>query len=202
MYPIRLDADVELSLPDPSCDAGPLFTLIDKDRERLRARLAWVDKTTSVDHQRDYLYRQRDELSRGAAYPFVIRVGGAPAGAVGLHLLRQEGCGEIGYWIGVEYEGRGLVTRAVAAIVTTAFTELDLHRIEVLIASDNERSRAVADRLGFRHEGKSRGVERTTQGRLRDVERYAILAHEWASLRRSTDSRQGLAPFRGQEFTQ
>ena len=51
--------------------------------------------------------------------------------------------------------GRGLMAEAVSLVVTHAFRELGLHRLEANIQPGNEPSRSLVKRLGFRQEGYS-----------------------------------------------
>jgi ribosomal-protein-alanine N-acetyltransferase len=70
--------------------------------------------------------------------------------------------------------------QALALVVTTAFSELGLHRLEANIQPANVRSRGVAARLGFRQEGFSPRYLKIG-GEWRDHERWAILADERAA---------------------
>jgi ribosomal-protein-serine acetyltransferase len=70
------------------------------------------------------------------------------------------------------------MTVAVAALLDHAFGAWDLHRVELSAAVENARSRAVAERLGFRAEGIRRGAERHGD-RWLDMVLYALLAGEW-----------------------
>ena len=56
---------------------------------------------------------------------------------------------------------------------TRVEVELRLHRLEALILPDNEPSRRLVARVGFRFEGVSRRLIRL-HGRWRDHERWAI----------------------------
>jgi ribosomal-protein-serine acetyltransferase len=86
--------------------------------------------------------------------------------------------GEVGYWLDADYVGRGLVTRAVTAILDHAFGSLGLERIGLHATADNVRSRSVAERLGFTLEGTIREAAAFPGGR-RDVVIYGLLAREW-----------------------
>ncbi len=59
----------------------------------------------------------------------------------------------IGYLINPAYQGLGLATEAVSALLHHCFRTLGLHRVQALIQPANSASRAVAERLGFRCEG-------------------------------------------------
>lgn len=64
---------------------------------------------------------------------------------------------EIGYWLHKDAEGRGLISEAVNAITRYAFQQLHAKRVEIRCETDNQRSRAVAQRLGFALDGCLRG---------------------------------------------
>jgi ribosomal-protein-alanine N-acetyltransferase len=55
----------------------------------------------------------------------------------------------LGYWVGLEHNGRGHATKAVADIKRVAFEELGLHRIEAATLLHNAASQRVLDRNGF-----------------------------------------------------
>ena len=62
--------------------------------------------------------------------------------------------GEIGYWIGEPFWGRGIATRAMKVFSEFAFYEYDLLRLHACIFSDNLASRNVLEKAGFTCEGK------------------------------------------------
>ncbi|HOF88695.1 MAG TPA: GNAT family protein, partial [Armatimonadota bacterium] len=64
------------------------------------------------------------------------------------------------------------------AIISHAFTTLQAHRVEIYAVTENTRSRRVAERLGFHHEGTQREAYRLNE-RYHDLETYALLAQEW-----------------------
>ena len=85
---------------------------------------------------------------------------------------------EVGYWLDAGFEGRGLVTRAVTAVLDHAFGPLGLHRVELQTTTNNKRSRSVAQRLGFTQEGVLREAAAFPDERRDDVV-YGLLAREW-----------------------
>lgn len=61
--------------------------------------------------------------------------------------------GQIGYWVDERLAGRGIVPTAVALAVDYCFDVMHLHRIEIAIRPENEKSLRVVRKLGFREEG-------------------------------------------------
>ena len=86
----------------------------------------------------------------------------------------------IGYFIGTDHQGRGLVTLAVGAFVEWAFSSLQLHRIGLRCVAANTASAAVAHRLGF-----------TLEGRLRDCELIDGVFHDDLVFSRLSSDRVG-----------
>jgi ribosomal-protein-serine acetyltransferase len=70
------------------------------------------------------------------------------------------------------------MTAAVGAYLELVFASWDLNRVELGAAADNERSRALARRLGFREEGIRREAE-AVGDRRDDVVVHSLLAAEW-----------------------
>jgi len=84
----------------------------------------------------------------------------------------------MGYYGMAGMSGRGLMSEAVSLVVTHAFRELGLHRLEANIQPGNAPSRALVKKLGFRLEGFSPRYLKIN-GDWRDHERWAVLAEEW-----------------------
>lgn len=61
--------------------------------------------------------------------------------------------GHIGYWIDQSHANRGYMTMAVNMVTDFAFSELELHRIEINIRPENEASIKVAEKCGYLFEG-------------------------------------------------
>ena len=159
-----------------SADAEDAFAEIDQNRDRLRDWLPWVDLTHSPEDVRAFI--ERCAASDGKERSFGIYVEGVLAGNIGLTLNDDNGA-EIGYWITGVFEGRGLVTAAARAMLRLGFEERGLRRIQLTAATENERSLAVADRLGMVREGVLRRAGRIREDRYVDLVMCSILREEW-----------------------
>ena len=87
----------------------------------------------------------------GASWPGVILVGGVPAGRVDLdHVVRGAfDSADLGYWVDVDHQGRGVATAAVRTVLAVAFERLGLHRVQAGTLVHHTASRRVLARNGF-----------------------------------------------------
>jgi ribosomal-protein-serine acetyltransferase len=157
-------------------DLDEIWALVDVERPRLEPWMPWTEGTRTIDDQRQWL--ESVVHGEGTLDGCGIFVDGRYVGGVGLRWDPFDVRGEIGYWIAAAYEGRGLVSRAVRALVEVGFRDLGLHRIEIRAGVGNTRSRAIPERLGFVPEGIEREGERGSNG-FYDLVVYAILDGEW-----------------------
>ena len=78
----------------------------------------------------------------------------------------------------VPHNRRGYMKRGLSAVISKAFGEHRLHRLEANIQPENEASRCLVQWLGFRLEGFSPRYLKIA-GRWCDHERWALTAEEW-----------------------
>lgn len=165
---------VDLRAPTEA-DEAELLTL----NQASRAHYApWVSPPVSAKQYAAYLERSRraDVCSRLICGP-----DGGPI--VGVVTLSQIFYGPLcsaymGYQVGAPFAGRGYASAGVGLMLSLAFGDLKLHRIEANIQPGNSASLALVRRLGFTREGFSRRYLHI-DGDWRDHERWAILAEEW-----------------------
>ncbi|HJC60340.1 MAG TPA: GNAT family N-acetyltransferase [Candidatus Dietzia intestinigallinarum] len=102
------------------------------------------------------LYSQLRRYARaGATIPAAIELDGRFCGqlTVGGIVRGALHSGWIGYWVGRPFVGGGVATAALALGVDHALGPGALHRVEATVRPENEASRVVLGRCGFRQEG-------------------------------------------------
>ena len=167
-------------------EAKLLYEIADRNRERLRQWLPWVDQTRSAEDVRMFILRVLDQYHSNLGPQTGIWVNGVLSGTVGCHPIdwSNRNC-SIGYWIDASQEGKGVITRCCAALLDFLFEEQGLHRAEIRCGTGNIRSCAVPQRLGFTQEGVSREAE-WVSGRWVDLVVWGILEEDWRRSARRT----------------
>ena len=106
------------------------------------------------------------------------------------HLNEQCRRAELGYGIAREHWRNGYMIEAVGALITFAFGDLALNRLEADVDPRNIASVRSLEKLGFRREGLLR--ERWIVGpEISDSAIYGLLAREWAAPRPTSGPRPG-----------
>jgi len=181
MLEIEIDENLRLEKLNHSHASG-IFNLINSNREYLRKWLTFVDTTKSVKDTENYI-SYIDELSNNQNAETVISIlyKGKLIGIIGLKKVDWANrITEIGYWLGEQYQGRGIITKSCCAVINYAFDQMGVNRIEIKCGVGNERSRHVPQRLEFKFEGIEREGE-LVNGQYIDLEVYSILKKEWRS---------------------
>lgn len=152
-------------------------------REESRAFLSpwepvWPPDDLTRSAFRRRLRRYAREIREGTTYPFLLfrsddrqLLGGITLSNVARGV--QQSC-TLGYWSGVRFAGQGYMTRGVRALIPYVFEELQLHRLQAACLPENESSKAVLRKCGFREEGYLRGYLRIN-GAWRDHVVFGIL---------------------------
>jgi [ribosomal protein S5]-alanine N-acetyltransferase len=81
---------------------------------------------------------------------------------------------EIGYILGKQHWGKGMMTEAINTALDYGFNEMSLNRIQALIDPRNEASKRVAEKHGFQYEGTFRDYE-YEYGDFKDLDMYSVL---------------------------
>lgn len=182
----RIGERVFLRFP-VSRDTEELITLRKRSMRRLRA---WDPKPKrgETGWGSDWVTRLLDARRSDTHCKLIVCrtedgviVGGASINSI---IRGPFNSGMAGWWIGDPFESQGYMTEALALLVEHGFIGLRLHRIEANIRPENERSKRLATRVGFRPEGYSPRYLQIA-GEWADHERFAIVVEEWRSARRA-----------------
>ena len=188
-FSIPVDEHVSLRLITPM-DAAEMFSIIDRERERLGQWMPWIANTQNLQDEELAIQRHVVETARLDAISTAITVDNAIVGATGIPCRDREAkWAEIGYWIDAAHEGQGIVTRCVRKLEQLCFQELDCQRVQITNDVSNARSRAIPEHLGYTLEGilKQHHIK-DAYGTIGDQCVYALLREAWNQRTSEKDS--------------
>ena len=167
-------------------DAEELYALIDANRDYLARWMPFVSQTYSTADSLAFIRSAQRQLAENRGMQLAIVNGEALIGVAGFHRIDWVSRStSIGYWLAEDRQGAGTMTLAAAAMVDHAFGVWELDRVEIRAGVENNRSRAIPERLGFREAGILRGAERIG-ARVIDHVIYATTRAEWEPLSASS----------------
>jgi ribosomal-protein-serine acetyltransferase len=160
MFSYKLSENAEVRLLEER-HAQELTDLTERNREHLRAWLPWVDTNRTVEDRKNFIRGALKQFAHNKGFVAGIWHEGRLAGVIGYQPIDWENrTTALGYWLGEEFQGQGLIA----------------------CATENKRSCAIPERLGFRREGVQRQAEWLYDHYVDHVV-YATLASEWQTQR-------------------
>jgi [ribosomal protein S5]-alanine N-acetyltransferase len=152
---ITLDADYSLSPVGPGDKAAYLIHLADPAIYQWTLRIPFPYRPEDADW---WIAYSAEEASRlGQIVNFALREKGQLIGGCGFNdFVAGTHKAEIGYWLAKPWWGKGIMPRAVEAVVRYGFEKLGLIRVTATIFEDNEQSARVLEKCGFEYEGRMR----------------------------------------------
>jgi len=182
VFAIPLTEDAELRPLEP-WQAAEFFVHIERAREHLNPWIGFADASPDLPSARAMLQRYADKQAADSGRIFGIwRRNKLVGGCMFPHFDDQSGTCEIGVWTEPAGQGHGLITAAVGHLLDHALLERGLARAEWHCDPENERSWAVAKRLGMTAEGTFRSSQ-VRRGRRHDMQVWGILRDEWIAQR-------------------
>lgn len=132
----------------------------------------------------------RTVLSAPETYAVCLKEDNRAIGSVGLmigsrsNLDLSETEGEIGYWIGVPFWGRGLIPEAVCEVIRRAFADLSLTALWCGYFDGNEKSKRVQEKCGFIYHHTNKDVFWALMNDVRTEHITRLTKEEWERSKR------------------
>lgn len=178
MFILKVDDEIELRLYD-DYKVKDVYATIDRNRAHIGRFMDWPDDHQDVEDTRAFVRHARRAYGRGETIDVMIFYKGEFVGSVAL--MNQSTSvkkAEIGYWLAQAYTGRGIITRAARAMLSYAFDVLNMHKVILRCGTENTKSCAVAQRLGFTLDGVDVHAE-VRYGAYIDFNLYRLLVDDW-----------------------
>jgi len=156
---------------------GPaFFKLINENRSRLEDFFPGTVSDNNTLQDSIQYFQTVDHQIKGRIYfPFIL-CDKKTSEYIGLVDLKKIDWripkAEIGYFIDEKHQGKGIISTAVAAVISYTETEYKFRKILCRAHSENKGSIQVALKNGFELEGIIRNDFRTTKGKMVDLNYY------------------------------
>ena len=178
MFVHEIDEDISLKLIEPR-DREKIFELVNNSRDYLREWLPSLDNTTKLEDTKEFIKIYLKGFAENISMNAVILFNGKIVGVSGYNEINWSNkTAYIGYWLGKEFQGNGIMTKVAKTLTDYAFRELNLNKVEIRAAVKNKKSRDIPERLGFINEGCIRQAEWLYDHYVDHVV-YGMLAKEW-----------------------
>lgn len=159
--------------------AAELCTVVKKNLEHLQKWLPWATEDYSVETAKDFIQTNLNGFAKNEFPSYFIFQDNKLIGGIGFsNINKSEQNAEVGYWLSKDFQGMGIVSKCCRKIVNDGFAELNLNRIVIKCATENIKSQAIPERLGFQKEGISRQSTKL-HGEFVDLIVYSMLKEEW-----------------------
>ena len=153
MIKSKVNEDIELHLVHASF-VTEYVELARSDFDHLAKWLEWPRFCKSATDFNEFISQSVKAFEAGETMHCGIKYKGAIVGVAGFNKIDlQLQRVEIGYWIGSQYEGKGIATSVCQHLIEYAFKELSVTKIQIAVAEENRRSRMVCQRLNMKLEG-------------------------------------------------
>lgn len=177
MFELRVNDQILLKLRDES-HAQESFDLIVAN-PNLREWMQWYDKVRTARDALDNIETNIEDCDLKTDYHLGIFYKNKMVGMISLHAVNYlVNKAAIGYWLAKEHEGKGIVTQSVKALLSFAFVDLKLNKVEIGAGVTNYRSRKIPEKLGFVLEGVLRENIKIGDKYI-DMAMYSLLRNEY-----------------------
>lgn len=92
--------------------------------------------------------------------------------------------GELGYWLGKPYWGRGIMPEAARGMLHHAFEDLGMQKVWCAYYDGNEKSKRVQEKVGFRYQWTTEGVDVPLLGEKRTGHVNSMTKEEWDQIKK------------------
>lgn len=163
-------------------DAEEMYNTWAKD-ERVTKYLTWQPHASPADTEK-VLESWVESYKEDNYYHWGMVYEGNLIGAICVVRLDERSeWAELGYCMGYDYWGKGLMTEAAQGVIDFLFSEIGINRITIEHAVKNPASGRVAKKCGMIHEGTKREYFKSSWGEFLDISFWGILRKEWNSER-------------------
>jgi len=146
------------------------------------AETTFIPYPYTLQKVEDWIKNHSSLVENGDAYPFamILKSEKQIIGTMTIRIDKEHNKGELAYWIGKDYWGKGYATEASKEILGFGFNELNLNRIWAPVMSKNKASGKVMQNVGLSYEGTLR-QDILKWNKYEDVDIYGLIKEDFIS---------------------
>ena len=161
-----------------TADAEEMYETWAKDR-RVTEFLTWPPHA-SPEATKKVLEAWEKEYEKDDYYQWGMVYEGRLIGSISVVRIQdQSEWAELGYCMGYDFWGKGLMTEGARAVIDFLFSEVGANRIAIAHAVRNPASGRVAEKCGMTREGILREHFKSSKGEYLDIAVWSLLRKEW-----------------------
>lgn len=170
-------------------DASEFFQMVENNKHRIETYFPGiVSKTKTIEETKTHIAERIEGAEKGK-YMIYLIIDNPTKKFVGVVQLKDIDTNakkrELGFFVISNYEKKGIATKAIIAASDFCFNTLNLNKVFMRIAEENTASRRVAEKCGFKVEGKLRDDFTTSDGKLITLFYYGLLKNEFNKSKRN-----------------
>ncbi|AWI25002.1 GNAT family N-acetyltransferase [Flavobacterium pallidum] len=177
-----MNIDWEIS-PIDDITAEAFFALINKNREHIRKTFpGTLSGCDSFEKTQEFIAAANEKQAKREGHYFYIHhkemetlIGYICVKNIDPRILRCE----LAYFIDEDFEGQGIITKAVSNTIAYCFNELLMNKIIICTSKENTASQRIATKHGFVKEGLLRKEFRSGEGSLEDICYFGLLKSDY-----------------------
>ncbi len=159
------------------------YAVIDRNREHIRKGFpVTLSRCTSLEKTTAFFRQAVDNEMFEDNYYFYLRSLDTNT-LIGYIVIKNidtdiNKC-ELAYFVDKDFEGRGIMTKAISGVLAVCFGELKMNKVCICASPDNPASQRVAQKQGFKPEGTLRQEFKNGEGVLEDLVYFGLLKSDF-----------------------
>lgn len=158
---------------------GEFFALIERNVDHIRKTFPkTLNNCLNLDKTIQFLGENIDKEESGTGYYFYLRnletgnlIGYVCVKNIDRNIMKCE----LAYFVDKDFEGKGIISKAVSDTIAFCFRELGMNKIFICTSIENSASQRIATKHGFVEEGVLRQEFKSADGKLEDVKYFGLL---------------------------
>lgn len=133
----------------------------------------------SIEAEKEYVRSRKEKRENNISHDYTITYGGRAIGGCGIKVNQHRNDeGELGVFLDEACWGKGIATRAMRMMERIAFNDLKLRRLVIIHDVGNRASKRIAEKCGYKREGRLRKVRKNSKGEWIDSYQYSKIRGE------------------------